>query len=197
VAVRTLHDPDDAADALQEAMISAFRRAVFSFLVVDVQAPRFAGDQTSLHVRAVQPQQTRHAVTSLSQLTVMDSVTLARTAGEGRFELADLGLAEELGRHGAELIVHGRDPGRGSAGADTITAEGGKARFVAADLSDPAQVDQIIGGCVTAVGEQSFNIARTAWLAAGLPLGVAATTVASQCGASQQATNLVQMDFVG
>jgi acetyl-CoA C-acetyltransferase len=55
---------------------------------------------------------------------------------------------------------------------------------------DPACVDQIVGGCVTQVGEQSFNIARTAWLTAGLPLSVAATTVDSQCGSSQQATNL-------
>src|SRR5688572_25497978 len=55
---------------------------------------------------------------------------------------------------------------------------------------DPAAVDQVIGGCVTAAGEQSFNIARTAWLTAGLPLTVAATTVDSQCGSSQQATNL-------
>jgi len=55
---------------------------------------------------------------------------------------------------------------------------------------DPASVDQVVGGCVTAVGEQSFNIARTAWLTAGLPLTVAATTVDSQCGSSQQATNL-------
>src|SRR2546423_6613204 len=55
---------------------------------------------------------------------------------------------------------------------------------------DPADVGQIVGGCVTQVGEQSFNIARTAWLAAGLPLTVPATTVDSQCGSSQQATNL-------
>src|SRR5437773_822097 len=55
---------------------------------------------------------------------------------------------------------------------------------------DPAHVDQVVGGCVSQVGEQSFNIARTAWLTAGLPLTVAATTVDSQCGSSQQATNL-------
>ena len=55
---------------------------------------------------------------------------------------------------------------------------------------DPAVVDQVVGGCVTMSGEQSFNIARTAWLAAGLPMTVAATTVDSQCGSSQQATNL-------
>ena len=54
----------------------------------------------------------------------------------------------------------------------------------------PAQVGQVIGGCVSQVGEQTFNIARTAWLSAGLPLEVAATTVDAQCGSSQQATNL-------
>src|SRR3712207_2787310 len=55
---------------------------------------------------------------------------------------------------------------------------------------DPAVVDQVVGGCVSQVGEQSFNIARTAWLTAGLPISVAATTVDSQCGSSQQATSL-------
>ena len=55
---------------------------------------------------------------------------------------------------------------------------------------DPAAVGQVVGGCVTQVGEQSFNIARTAWLTAGLPLTVAAQTVDTQCGSSQQATNL-------
>ena len=55
---------------------------------------------------------------------------------------------------------------------------------------DPAAVGQIIGGCVSQVGEQSFNIARTAWLAQGLPLEVPATTIDSQCGSSQQATTL-------
>src|SRR6185503_6690425 len=55
---------------------------------------------------------------------------------------------------------------------------------------DPNHVGQIIGGCVSQVGEQSFNIARTAWLAQGLPMEVAATTVDSQCGSSQQATSL-------
>ena len=55
---------------------------------------------------------------------------------------------------------------------------------------DPLQVGQVIGGCVSQVGEQTFNIARTAWLSAGLPLEVAGTTVDSQCGSSQQAANL-------
>jgi acetyl-CoA C-acetyltransferase len=55
---------------------------------------------------------------------------------------------------------------------------------------DPAEVEQVVGGCVSQVGEQSFNVTRTAWLSAGLPLGTAATTVDSQCGSSQQATNV-------
>ena len=46
--------------------------------------------------------------------------------------------ARQLARHGAEVIVHGRDAGRGGAVVDAIAAEGGKARFAAADLSDPA-----------------------------------------------------------
>src|ERR1700730_13271567 len=52
------------------------------------------------------------------------------------------------------------------------------------------QVEQVITGCVGQVGEQSFNIGRTAWLAAGLPEQVAATTVDAQCGYSQQAFTL-------
>ncbi len=51
-------------------------------------------------------------------------------------------------------------------------------------------IGQVVGGCVSQVGEQTFNIARVAWLSAGLPLDVASTTVDSQCGSSQQATTL-------
>ena len=38
---------------------------------------------------------------------------------------------------------------------------------------DPMDVDQVVGGCVSQVGEQTFNIARIAWLSQGLPLEVA------------------------
>ncbi len=55
---------------------------------------------------------------------------------------------------------------------------------------DPTEVGQVVTGCVSQVGEQAFNIGRTAWLSAGLPLTVANTTVDTQCGSSQQATNL-------
>ena len=64
------------------------------------------------------------------------------------------------------------------------------AAAVARSGIDPSLIDQVIGGNVSQVGEQSFNIARTAWLTAGLPQSVAATTIDSQCGSSQQATSL-------
>ncbi len=56
---------------------------------------------------------------------------------------------------------------------------------------DPASVEQIVGGCVTQAGEQGLNVARNAWLGAGQPYQVAATTVDSQCGSSQQANHLI------
>jgi acetyl-CoA C-acetyltransferase len=55
---------------------------------------------------------------------------------------------------------------------------------------DPAQVDQVIAGCVGQVGMQAFNIGRGAWLTAGLPIETPATTIDTQCGSSQQAVNL-------
>jgi acetyl-CoA C-acetyltransferase len=55
---------------------------------------------------------------------------------------------------------------------------------------DPGEIGQVVGGCVGQVGMQSNNVTRIAWLTAGLPLEAAATTVDSQCGSSQQATNL-------
>ncbi|NBP52220.1 MAG: steroid 3-ketoacyl-CoA thiolase, partial [Actinobacteria bacterium] len=55
---------------------------------------------------------------------------------------------------------------------------------------DPEVVGQVVGGCVTQTGEQTFNVTRTAWLRAGLPIGTAATTVDTQCGSGQQAVNL-------
>ena len=63
------------------------------------------------------------------------------------------------------------------------------AELVSRSGIDPAEVDQVVGGCVSQVGQQSFNLTRTAWLTAGLPLTVAATTIDTQCGSSQQATS--------
>ncbi len=54
---------------------------------------------------------------------------------------------------------------------------------------DANVVDDVICGCVSQVGEQSLNVGRNAWLAAGLPEEVPATTVDRQCGSSQQAAH--------
>ncbi len=54
---------------------------------------------------------------------------------------------------------------------------------------DPERIDDVIGGCVSQVGEQSTNVARNGWVSAGLPQSVPATTVDRQCGSSQQAVH--------
>ncbi|MFJ8583244.1 acetyl-CoA C-acetyltransferase [Streptomyces sp. NPDC093595] len=54
---------------------------------------------------------------------------------------------------------------------------------------DPAAVDDVVFGCLDAVGPQAGDIARTAWLAAGLPEEVPGVTVDRQCGSSQQAVH--------
>src|SRR6478672_2923949 len=50
-------------------------------------------------------------------------------------------------------------------------------------------VEHVVSGCVNQVGEQSNNIARNAWLQAGLPITTPATTVDLQCGSGQQAVS--------
>src|SRR6266550_4312648 len=54
---------------------------------------------------------------------------------------------------------------------------------------DPAVVDDVIWGCVSQVGEQTFNVGRNAALAAGWPESVPGTTLDRQCGSSQQAVH--------
>src|SRR6202034_3178892 len=56
---------------------------------------------------------------------------------------------------------------------------------------DPAEVEQVVGGCVTQAGEQSNNITRTAWLHAGLPYQTGCLTLDAQCGSAQQAAHLI------
>ena len=55
--------------------------------------------------------------------------------------------------------------------------------------ADPLEVEDVIAGCVQQFGEQGFNIARNAWLQAGLPIETPGTTVDRQCGSAQQAVN--------
>src|SRR5580658_2070503 len=54
---------------------------------------------------------------------------------------------------------------------------------------DPNAVDDVMFGCVDTIGPQAGDIARTAWLAAGLPEAVPGVTVDRQCGSSQQAVH--------
>jgi acetyl-CoA acyltransferase len=61
---------------------------------------------------------------------------------------------------------------------------------------DPAQVDDVIGGTVSQVGEQSFNTTRWAALSAGLPESVPATTIDRQCGSSQQAVHFAAQGVI-
>ncbi|WP_137723055.1 steroid 3-ketoacyl-CoA thiolase [Prescottella subtropica] len=55
----------------------------------------------------------------------------------------------------------------------------------------PEEIGQIVGGAVTQAGEQSNNVARNAWLHAGLPYTTAATTIDCACGSSQQAVHMI------
>jgi len=58
---------------------------------------------------------------------------------------------------------------------------------------DPAAVDDVVFGCVDALGPQAGDIARTSWLAAGLPEVVPGTTIDRQCGSGQQAISFAAM----
>ena len=61
--------------------------------------------------------------------------------------------------------------------------------LVARTSADPGAVDDVIMGCVSQVGPQTFDIARNAWLSAGLPESVPGVTIDRQCGSSQQAVH--------
>ena len=63
-------------------------------------------------------------------------------------------------------------------------------KAVVADAGvDPAAVEDVVFGCLDAIGHQAGDIARTAWLAAGLPEEVPGVTIDRQCGSSQQAVH--------
>jgi len=84
-----------------------------------------------------------------------------------------------VGRRGGGLAgVHPAD-----LGAHVLT------RLMSRSGVDPAAVEDVIFGCVDTVGPQAGDIARTCWLAAGLPEEVPGVTVDRQCGSSQQAVH--------
>jgi NAD(P)-dependent dehydrogenase (short-subunit alcohol dehydrogenase family) len=81
---------------------------------------------------------TATATSTVSDLGGQTALVTGATSGIGR--AAALKLAE----HGATVLVHGRDAGRGVGVVEQIELAGGRARFVAADLSDPAHVAQLV-----------------------------------------------------
>jgi acetyl-CoA C-acetyltransferase len=88
-------------------------------------------------------------------------------------------LRTPVGRRGGGLAAaHPAD-----LGAHVIAA------LLARTQADPLAVDDVVFGCVDTVGPQAGDIARTAWLAAGLPEAVPGVTVDRQCGSSQQAVH--------
>lgn len=68
--------------------------------------------------------------------------------------------------------------------------------LVARSDLDPALIDDVIGGCLSQVGEQAVNITRNAVLAAGFPTSVPGTTVDRQCGSSQQAAHFAAQGVI-
>jgi acetyl-CoA acyltransferase len=60
---------------------------------------------------------------------------------------------------------------------------------------DASEVEDVIAGCVQQIGPQSMNVARNAWLQAGLPVEAAASTVDRQCGSAQAAVNLAALQI--
>src|ERR1700730_11120616 len=87
------------------------------------------------------------------------------TSGLGR------AIALHLADAGAEVVVHGRDAARGAETVEAVTAAGGRARFVAADLSDPADIERLVSG----VGRVDvlINNAGSSWFGPTADLDVA------------------------
>ena len=77
-------------------------------------------------------------MTDQQDLAGLSALVTGATSGIGR------AAAEELARHGAEVVVHGRNAAHGRAVVDAIAAESGKARFAAADLSEPRGPDELV-----------------------------------------------------
>jgi NAD(P)-dependent dehydrogenase (short-subunit alcohol dehydrogenase family) len=103
--------------------------------------------------------------TGRGELDGLRALVTGATSGLGR------AIARELGREGAEVIVHGRDAARGAAVVEDITGAGGRADFVAADLGDPESLQRL----VTTAGEIDVlvNNAGFSWFGPTADLDVA------------------------
>jgi NAD(P)-dependent dehydrogenase (short-subunit alcohol dehydrogenase family) len=95
----------------------------------------------------------------------LTALVTGATSGIGR------AAAELLAARGADVIVHGRDAARGAAVVDAITGADGKARFAAADLSDPAAVEHLAED--TGPVDVLVNNAGTSWFGPTADLDVA------------------------
>ncbi len=85
-----------------------------------------------------------------------------------------------------------RNGGLSTVRADDLAAHALRGLVARAGI-DAGHVDDVVMGCVTQIGEQGFNIARNAALAAGFPVTVCGTSVNRQCGSSLQALNFAAM----
>ncbi|MGI9624389.1 MAG: thiolase family protein [Acidimicrobiales bacterium] len=99
-----------------------------------------------------------------TDVVIVDAVRTATARRNGRL----------AGLHATDLL------------ADTLLA------LIDRSPIDAADVDHVAAGCINQVGMQANNIARTSWLAAGLPLEVPASTTSVQCGSGQQANMWAQ-----
>src|SRR3984957_19130788 len=106
--------------------------------------------------------------------------------------MAEAAMTETMA--GAYIIDAVRTPvGRRGGGLAAAHPADLGAHVIAALLArtgiDPSDVDDVVFGCVDTVGPQAGDIARTAWLAAGLPETVPGVVIDRQCGSSQQAAH--------
>ena len=95
------------------------------------------------------------STTQHSNLQDQKALVTGATSGLGR------AIAFQLARDGAEVIVHGRDAMRGAQTVEAIIAEGGRARFVAVDLSDPAALRRLaeeVGDIDILVNNAGFSV---------------------------------------
>src|SRR6478735_5262797 len=126
--------------------------------------------------------------------------TVEPQSGHCRLPMGNIGSGRRGGLHmGEAYIVEAvRTPvGRRGGGLSRVHPADLGAHALTALIErsgiDPAAVDEVVFGCLDQVGPQSTDVARTCWLAAGLPESVPGTTIDRQCGSSQQAVSYAAM----